>query len=139
MKQKLRMGVVGLGMGRNHVKGFQSHSGAEVVAVCDANGELLHQQADEHDVKQRFTDPDEMFNRADLDAVSVATPNKFHAPISIAALKAGLHVLCEKPMAMNAKEAAQMNAAPTLPPLDREAIIHVRDHRRQIGISPLLG
>jgi predicted dehydrogenase len=83
------------------------------VAVCDLNAELLNSVAAELNVPQKYTDAEQMFREAGLDAVSIATPNKFHAPLSIAALKAGLHVLCEKPMAMSAKEAEQMNAAAT--------------------------
>lgn len=111
MSRKLRMGVVGVGMGKNHAKGFQSHPSAELVALCDMDEKRLDAVAAELNVPQRYTDAKRMFREAGLDAVGVATPNKFHAPVTIAALEAGLHVLCEKPMAMNAKEAARMNAA----------------------------
>lgn len=111
MSAKLRVGVIGLGMGRNHVKGYQAHPRAEVVAVCDQNAALLERMADELGVAGRYTDAEAMFAKARLDAVSVATPNKFHAPLSIAALDRGLHVLCEKPMAMNVGECEQMIAA----------------------------
>ncbi|MBM4087493.1 MAG: Gfo/Idh/MocA family oxidoreductase, partial [Planctomycetes bacterium] len=111
MSKKLRMGVVGLRMGKNHAKAYQTHPQAELVAVCDLNEELLKATAAELKVGQAFTDAKTMFREAGLDAVSIATPNKFHAPLSIGAMDAGLHVLCEKPMAMNAKEGAQMNAA----------------------------
>ena len=111
MPRKLRFGVVGLRMGKNHAKAYQTHPEAELAAVCDMDPGLLRAAADEFGVPQVFTDAKEMFRKADLDAVSVATPNKFHAPLSIAALSSGLHVLCEKPMAMNAREAQRMNAA----------------------------
>jgi predicted dehydrogenase len=108
VSKKLRMGVIGLGMGRHHVKGYQAHPGADMVAVCDADEARLTAMADELGVAQRYTSAEDMFDKAHLDAVSVATPNKWHAPLTIAALKRGLHVLCEKPMAMNAREAADM-------------------------------
>jgi predicted dehydrogenase len=111
MPQKLKMGVVGLRMGKNHAKAYQTHPRAELAAVCDMNETLLNTVADELKVPKRYTDAGKMFREAGLDAVSVATPNKFHAPLSIAALKADLHVLCEKPMAMNAREAEEMLAA----------------------------
>ena len=111
MAGKLRMGVVGLRMGKNHAKAYQTHPGAELVAVCDMNEELLRPVAAELKVPQTYTTAQEMFEKAGLDAVSVATPNKFHAPLSIAALRAGLHVMCEKPMAMNAKEGEEMVVA----------------------------
>ncbi|HID96460.1 MAG TPA: Gfo/Idh/MocA family oxidoreductase [Candidatus Latescibacteria bacterium] len=111
MEQKLRIGVVGLGMGSIHLKGYQSNPHAEVAAICDVNEERLRACAQEFNIEQTFTDANEMFRKAGLDAVSIATPNKFHAPLTITALKAGLHVLCEKPMAMNTKEAERMNEA----------------------------
>jgi predicted dehydrogenase len=111
MKKKLRVGVIGLGMGRWHVRGYQSHPAAAVVAVADADAARLQEMGDELGVPGRYTDPLAMLAAEDLDVVSVATPNRFHAPLSIAALRAGCHVLCEKPMAMNAREARAMCAA----------------------------
>ncbi len=111
MSGKLRMGVIGLGMGKNHALGYQSHPKAELVALCDGNPDLLASVASELGVKKTYTDAATMFKEAKLDAVSVATPNKWHAPLTIDALKAGLHVLCEKPMAMRADEAVAMNKA----------------------------
>jgi predicted dehydrogenase len=109
--KKLRMGVVGLGMGRGHARGYLSHPQAELVALCDMDPVRLAQEAAEMGVAQTYEDALEMFDRADLDAVSIAVPNKLHAPLTIAALKRGLHVLCEKPMARTAKEAERMLAA----------------------------
>ena len=111
MDRKLRMGVIGLGVGRGHVKNFRDHPGAEVVAVCDTNESRVQAVAGEFGVAGRYTDAQQMFDREKLDAVSIATPNKFHAPLAINALNHGLHVLCEKPMAMNTAEALAMKAA----------------------------
>jgi predicted dehydrogenase len=105
------MGVVGLGMGRAHIRGYQTHPQSEMVAICDLDGQRLDAAAAELGIPQRYRDAGEMLRRAELDAVSIAVPNKDHASLTIAALQAGLHVLCEKPMAMNAREAARMNAA----------------------------
>ena len=109
--KKLRCAVIGLGMGRGHVKGFQSHPRAEVVAVCDKDEARLQAVADTLSVPSTYTDARAMLKDEKLDVVSVATPNKFHKPLTIAAFKAGCHVLCEKPMAMNAREAREMLAA----------------------------
>ncbi len=109
--KKLRMGVVGLGMGRGHARGYLNHPQADLVALCDMDGEKLAREAGEMGVEQTYEDAGEMFEKADLDAVSIAVPNKLHAPLTIAALKRGLHVLCEKPMARTAKEAERMLAA----------------------------
>jgi predicted dehydrogenase len=105
---KLKVGVIGLGMGRGHVAGYQEHPRAEVVAVADLEEEKLQEVADEMEVPDRYASGEEMLEEASLDVVSVATPNKFHKPLTIHALKQGCHVLCEKPMAMNAVEARDM-------------------------------
>ena len=110
---KLRMGVVGMGMGKGHAVGFQSHPGAELVALCDVDARRLQIVADELGVSETYTDAEKMFREAGLDAVGIAVPNKLHAPLTISALKRGLHVLCEKPMAMTVAEARRMNEAAT--------------------------
>ncbi|OGV50814.1 MAG: dehydrogenase [Lentisphaerae bacterium GWF2_52_8] len=109
--KKLRVGVIGLGMGYGHVKGFQSHPAVEVVAVADTDKSRLETKAKELGVPSKYLDAEEMLNKEQLDIVSVAVPNKFHKPLTLAAFKAGCHVLCEKPMAMNAGEAREMLAA----------------------------
>lgn len=105
---KLRIGVIGLGMGRHHVTGYQSHPAAQVVAITDLDEVRLKEIGDKNNVPNRYKTAEEMMANEKLDVVSVATPNKFHAPLAIMALDAGCHVLCEKPMAMNAQEAQQM-------------------------------
>ncbi|MBN8216282.1 MAG: Gfo/Idh/MocA family oxidoreductase [Spirochaetes bacterium] len=110
MEPKIRVGVIGLGMGKGHLKSFQEHPHCEVAAICDQNPERLAQVAKEFGVEKTFTDATAMFDAAKLDAVSVCTPNKFHAPLTLEALDRGLHVLCEKPMAMNTAEALEMEA-----------------------------
>jgi predicted dehydrogenase len=109
--EKLRVGVIGLGMGRHHVTEFQKHPGATVVAVSDLNEKLLNEIADKNDIEKRYTSAEEMLAKEKLDVVSVATPNKFHKPLAVAAFEAGCHVLCEKPMAMSAAEGCEMIAA----------------------------
>jgi predicted dehydrogenase len=108
---KLRVAVVGLGMGKVHVRGYQSSGLAEVVAVCDANEALLARVGDEFKVGRRYTDYDRMLEGEPLDAVSISVPNFLHAPFTIKALARGLHVLCEKPMADSVAAARRMLAA----------------------------
>ena len=108
MGRKLRMGVIGLGMGRGHARGYHSHPQAELVALCDLDEKRLGETAEELGVEQIYTDVDAMFKKADLDGVSVALPNKLHAPMTIKALGRGLRVLCEKPMARTVREAERM-------------------------------
>ena len=106
--RKLRCGVVGLGIGQNHVHGYRSHPQAELVAIADIDPVRLKEIGDKLEVEKRYSSLTEMLKNEKLDIVSIATPNKFHAPLTIEALKAGCHVLCEKPMAMSVKEAEEM-------------------------------
>ena len=107
---KLRVGVIGLGMGQAHINGYQGHPAAEVVAIADMDRKRLDKIGDEKKIANRYEDAEEMIAKEGLDIVSVVTPNKFHKPLTIKALKAGCHVLCEKPMAMNAAEGREMIA-----------------------------
>ncbi len=108
---KLRVGVIGLGMGRHHIAGYQGILAARVVALADMNEALLKEIGDKYGVEKRYTDAEEMLEREHLDMVSIVTPNKFHKALTIAAFAAGCHVLCEKPMAMSAAEGREMLAA----------------------------
>lgn len=109
MAENIRAAIIGLGWpGKEHLKGYQECPGTEVVAVCDWDEPLLAQVGDEFGIKRRYTDYREMIASPDIDAVSVAVPNYEHAPLTIDCLKAGKHVLCEKPPAMNAQEARAM-------------------------------
>jgi predicted dehydrogenase len=107
---KLRAGVIGLGMGKNHAKGYAESAQADLAALCDLNESLLKEYGALYPQATLYTSYDEMFAGAGLGAVSIALPNSLHAPVAIAAMKAGLHVLCEKPMALNAQQAEEMLA-----------------------------
>ncbi len=106
--KKVRVGVIGLGMGKVHLKNFHESPDAEVVAICDMNESLLEEMKEEYQVPFAFTEYKKMLRMKDLDAVSIATPNVFHASMTIDAIRKGKHVLCEKPMAMNARQAERM-------------------------------
>lgn len=106
--KRLRVGVIGLGMGEHHVAMFKTCAEATVAAVADSDPNRLKMVAQKYDISAAYTDGFRMVQKENLDVVSIATPNKFHKPLTLAALKAGAHVLCEKPMALNAAEARQM-------------------------------
>lgn len=110
--EKLRVGVIGCGSiaQHRHLPEYKSNKNVEIVAVCDINEERAQAIAEKYDVKA-YTNYEELISSGLVDAVSVCTPNYLHAPISIAALNAGLHVLCEKPMATSKQEAEEMIAA----------------------------
>lgn len=107
----IRIGLIGAGgMAEYHVAGFRN-AGAEIVAIADPDSAAAESAAAKFDVTQVYDSATEMLSRTKLDAVSVITPNKFHCPLVLQALKAGKHVFCEKPPAINAKEAMQMARA----------------------------
>jgi predicted dehydrogenase len=106
--RKLRVGVIGLGMGGAHAVNYKKHPGVELVALADLDEVRLKKRAGEFGVSACYTDAGDMLAKEGLDLVSIATPNALHKPLTFQALKAGCHVLCEKPMAMNAGEAREM-------------------------------
>ena len=107
----LKVGVIGLGIGRKHIEGYRTHPGCEVAALCDLDEAKLSAAAEEFRVPATFTDTDRMFAEAGLDVVSICTPNSLHRPLAEAAFAAGCHVLCEKPIATSAADGEAMLAA----------------------------
>lgn len=108
--KKLRIGVIGTGnISHEHISAYMNNPHCELYALCDIDEETLAAKGKKYGVDRLFTDCGEMFAALpELDAVSVCTWNSAHAPCAIAALQAGKHVFCEKPMAMSAAEAEQM-------------------------------
>jgi predicted dehydrogenase len=106
----LRAGIVGLGIGASHAKGYAGNHGADLVALCDLDEIRLQALAKQYNVPDThcYTDYKTMLNDAQLDIVSVCLPNSMHAEAAISALEAGAHVLCEKPMAPSVSQARQM-------------------------------
>ena len=108
----VRVGVIGTGFGRAvHIPALRRVSGAEIVGVASADPRRARQVAEECSVPRAFGSWEEMVQSADVDAVTIATPPSSHARIAIAAAAAGKSVFCEKPLALNAGEAASMLAA----------------------------
>jgi len=106
-----RIGVIGVGFGAQvYVPAFQSE-GWEVAAICSRNHDKAAKAAATAGIREVHTNAMEMIARDDLDAVAIATPPRAHHELCIAALNAGKHVLCEKPFAIDAKQAAEMRDA----------------------------
>ncbi len=107
--KKLRIGMVGTGnIASVHLDAYKNVEQAEIVAACDINPETLKNAAEQYGIKNTYSNITDMIKNEDLDAVDVCVWNCNHAKCAIEALNAGLHVLCEKPMAASAKEAQEM-------------------------------
>jgi predicted dehydrogenase len=104
----IRLGVVGLGkMGLSHLSMINAHPDVRVEAVVDSAGYILGVLSKYTGVTT-FTDYDEMLRSVELDAVLIATPTRFHAPMVRAALERGLHVFCEKPLTLTSEESRDL-------------------------------
>jgi len=111
MTDKVRIGVIGLGiMGEQYVRIYRAHSSAIVTAICTRRREQLDQIGDKYQIEDRYTDFSELLERADVDAVCVATPDYAHYEPVRAALNAKKHVLCEKPFTTLLSEADELLA-----------------------------
>jgi UDP-N-acetylglucosamine 3-dehydrogenase len=105
----LKVGVIGCGSiaKLRHLPEYHANKQVEIVAVCDIVAERAEKMAAQYGA-QVFTDYKEVVNLEEIDAISVCLPNYLHAPVSVDALNAGKHVLCEKPMATSREEAEVM-------------------------------
>ena len=113
-KKKLGIGIIGSGgIAQNaHMPGYAAVPDlCKIVAVADVNADAAKVAAEKFNVKHVFSDYKKLLEMDEVDAVSVCTPNYLHHEPTIKAFQAGKHVLCEKPIAMNAREAAEMVAA----------------------------
>ncbi len=113
--KKLKAAVIGVGgISNEHINGYIKNENVELYAFCDINAAQLKKMAEQYGIPEErcFADKDEMLAALpEIDIVSVCTWNAAHAECTIAALNAGKNVICEKPMAMNTKQAEEMLAA----------------------------
>ena len=110
MKERVRVGVVGTSWFADimHLPNLKSHPQAEIVAICGRNRSRADEIAEKYAIPYVFTDYREMVETDGVDAVVIVTPDDMHFPITTAALNAGCHVLCEKPLALTLEQAKAM-------------------------------
>ncbi len=110
---KTKIAIIGVGnISEYHVRGYLASGKAELYAFCDINEQRLQYMGEKYGVTRLYTDAQQMLDALpEIEAVSVCTWNSAHAPCAIAALRSGKHVLCEKPMAINAEDALKMQRA----------------------------
>src|SRR4030066_110651 len=107
-RHTIGVGVVGTGfIGAAHVEGLR-RSGIQVLGLAENTKERAKQKASELGIPRAYASLDEMLGDPDIDVVHLATPNHLHYSQVMAALQAGKHVICEKPLAMNTDESAEM-------------------------------
>lgn len=107
--EKLKVGIIGCGSiaKHRHLPEYFNNDHIEIIAVCDIVEERASELAEQYKAKS-YTNYKDLLDDPEITAVSVCTPNYLHADISVAALNAGKHVLCEKPMATSLEEAKEM-------------------------------
>ncbi|MGC9328680.1 MAG: Gfo/Idh/MocA family protein [Candidatus Hinthialibacter sp.] len=111
--KKIRAAVIGCGAIAHHchIPGYLKNRSAELVALVDPSAKNRKIACETFGVDKAYKSIEQLFQNEEIDAVSVASPNMFHAEHAVAALKQGCHVLCEKPLALSLKEARAMEAA----------------------------
>ncbi|MBI3836978.1 MAG: Gfo/Idh/MocA family oxidoreductase [Planctomycetia bacterium] len=109
----VKIAIIGAGAvsDYHHVPAIRLDRRAALVGVCDANQELLHKRTADWGVAKITTDPEAICADPEIDAVIIATPNYTHRPIALAAIWSGKHVMCEKPLGLNAAEVREMYQA----------------------------
>jgi predicted dehydrogenase len=111
--RRLRVGVLGCGpiAQAAHFESARKARNAELYAICDVATDLLERMSSTHVPRKTYRDYDMMLEDADVDAVIVATADAFHVPATQAALQAGKHVLCEKPLGVSVEEVESLRDA----------------------------
>ncbi len=105
----VRIGVIGVGqIAKHHLEAYSHIEGAQVVAAADINGEELARVAERFGIERTYNSFRDLLAQEDIQAVDVCLHNNLHAPVTIAALEAGKHVYCEKPMAGAYVDAVRM-------------------------------
>ena len=110
MTEQVRVGVVGTSWwaDMHHLPYLKSHPQAQIAAICGRNKDRAEKIAGKYEIPTVYTDYREMIEKGELQALIASVPDDIHYPVVMAALDAGLHVICEKPMAMNVVQAQEM-------------------------------
>ena len=120
--KSVRVGVIGTSpfTDRFHLQSLSNHKGAQITAICGRNRTRAQEVAAKYRIPHIFTDWREMVRSPEIDAVVVVTPNNLHHPQTMAALEQGKHVFCEKPLALDLREAQEMYEA-----AQRAGLVHM--------------
>ena len=120
----IKIGLIGTGFARRvMIPAFRAIEGVQIVSVCSGRRGNAERTAQEYGIPAAYDDYNEMIERESLDLVAIVTPPYLHHPMTLATVQRGVHVLCEKPTAMNAREAREMLEA-----AERARVLHLIDH-----------
>jgi predicted dehydrogenase len=112
MAKLLQVGVIGIGgIAHTHFPGWRESPYSEIAGIADISSANLKRIGDGLAVERRYEDPYALISDKSIDVIDICTPNAFHTPLTVAALEAGKHVICEKPLALTPSEVRQMIAA----------------------------
>ena len=103
--RKHKVGIIGLGVGEQHLIGYRDVAGVEVAALCDFDPKKLEEVGDRHGIAERYTDWRKITEHEDIDIVSVCSYDNYHADQCLSAFRHGKHVLVEKPVVLHRHEA----------------------------------
>jgi predicted dehydrogenase len=108
---KIKVGIIGCGIATFHTSAYATDPRVQMVAIAGLDTDRCRALATKHDIPEVYTNYEDLLANADVDLVSVAVPNFLHAPVALAAIAAGKHVLMEKPLARNSAEGEQIVCA----------------------------
>jgi len=112
MSKPLKVGVIGVGgIAATHFPGWNASPDAELVAFADPVAPVLERVAREHNIGITYENPADLIANPDIDIIDICTPSMYHEPLAIAALEAGKHVICEKPLAPKPDDINRLIAA----------------------------
>jgi predicted dehydrogenase len=106
----IKVGIIGASRFAElgHISGYKSHEGVEIVAICSRTRPKAEEMAKRHGIPHVFTDYKDLLKSEEIDVVSVVTPNYLHYPMTMEAIEAGKHVICEKPLGMGYAQTREM-------------------------------
>jgi predicted dehydrogenase len=107
----IKAGIIGLGVGEQHIEGYQSHPGCEVAAICDINAEKLKAVGQKHPKIRATAKAEEILKDPSIQVVSIASYDDVHCAQILQALESGKHVFVEKPLVQTSAEAQKIRQA----------------------------
>jgi predicted dehydrogenase len=125
----VRVGIIGTGIGVEHIKAFRQTPGAVITAVCSAQRERAEATAQQFGIPRATTNYRDLLGM-DVDAVVITSPPALHHQMALDAIAAGKHVFCEKPLAATLAEAVEMRDA-----AKAAGIVHMINHQTRFGAT----